>query len=369
MNAAIATSLAYLLLTVYSPFSALAWQSNGSVHPSHTDSLPQQIPVSAEEMISRQHDGGKVFTNAFVHASPAVVSILLLDSSNDEPRMVGSGFFVHPDGLLVTNAHFLSNHSGHLFIVHHGEMKQKVMLHGIDERHNIALLQVVNPKPVPVIPLAEQNSTAGDWSLALGISGDGDGFGEATASIGVIKESELLISTPVYEDTLHGVIKTDAGIDRHNSGGPLLNIQGEVIGMNTYLPSHAGDKAPIRFAMPAFRIRELLNHVALRSAANLAYDPGFEFQEISEFDAAKMGGRAKNGLVVTEVNRDGPAFECGVMPGDIVVKIEGEVVTSESHAYEILGELTEGETLSLELLRDQKRYRTQMKLRKKIFIR
>lgn len=165
-----------------------------------------------------------------------------------------------------------------------------------------------------------------------------------------------------------GMIQTDAAINRGNSGGPLLNSEGKVIGVNTFLYT-GGTSAGfvgLGFAIPSNRVEKIVNQLLTAGQVVLDYDPGMEFTAMTEDLIYRYRLPTMHGLLVTTVNKDGPAFECGVMPGDIITRIGEERVISDMHAWALLREFDEGESMELQIWRDGEYYETDMLLRKRV---
>jgi serine protease Do len=164
------------------------------------------------------------------------------------------------------------------------------------------------------------------------------------------------------------MIQTDAAINLGNSGGPLLNGNGDVIGMNTFIYT-GGTSAGfigLSFAIPSNRIDRIISQLLTRGVVILDYDPGMEFTSMTEQLIYRYRLPYISGLLVTSVNKGGPAFECGIMPGDVIVKIGDERVVSEMHAWALLRDYEVGDRMRVELIRDGDLYETEMQLRQKV---
>lgn len=164
------------------------------------------------------------------------------------------------------------------------------------------------------------------------------------------------------------MIQTDAAINRGNSGGPLLNSEGDVIGVNTFIFTGGTSDGfvGLSFAIPSNRVEIIINQLLTAGEVVLDYDPGMKFTSMTEQLIYRYRLPYLQGLLVTSVNKDGPAFECGVMPGDIILRIGEERIMSEMHAWAIMREYHEGDYMQLELWRDGNEYQTEMLLRKRV---
>src|SRR5690625_3022762 len=155
---------------------------------------------------------------------------------------------------------------------------------------------------------------------------------------------------------------------RSNSGGPLLNSRGEVIGINTFIFT-GGTSAGfvgLGFAIPSNRVDRIISQLLTTGSVKLDYDMGMEFTSMTEQLIYRYQLPYERGLLITSVNQDGPAFESGIMPGDVVIRIGDERVISEMHAWAVLREYEEGDTMLVELIRDGELYRTEITLRHRI---
>ena len=164
------------------------------------------------------------------------------------------------------------------------------------------------------------------------------------------------------------MIQTDAAINRGNSGGPLVNSEGEVIGVNTfiYTGGTSGGFVGLGFAIPSERVQKIIGQLKESGTVTLDFDPGLTFTPMNQNIAYQYGLPNILGILVLSVNKDGPAFEGGIMPGDIIVKIGEERVISDMHAWAIFREHEEGDTLKVRLIREAKEYEAEIKLRRKV---
>lgn len=163
------------------------------------------------------------------------------------------------------------------------------------------------------------------------------------------------------------MIQTDASINRGNSGGPLLNNEGDVIGINTFIYT-GGTSAGfvgLGFAIPSNRIEGIITQLLTGGHVILDYDPGMEFTSMTEQLIYRYNLPYVQGLLVTSVNKGGPAFESGVMPGDVILKIGDERVVGEMHAWALFRNYDEGDTMPVELVRENNLYKTEIILRQK----
>lgn len=287
----------------------------------------------------------------------------------DNTRM-GSGFVISDDGLVVTNQHVVGNLPSEITISTTYGTSYEAELIGSDELTDLALLKIKSDDPFPFIELSNSDDVrVGEWAIALGNPFGLFEDGKPTVTVGVVsalnRDFRPDPSNPrVYVD----MIQTDASINSGNSGGPLLNSNGDVIGINTfiYTGGTGGGFVGLGFAIPSNRIDRIISQLLTSGSVVLDYNLGMEFTSMTEQLVYRYRLPYIQGLLVTSVNQDGPAYESGVMPGDIILRIGGERVVGEMHAWALLREYDEGNEMNIELMRDNNRYQTEIYLRKKI---
>lgn len=363
------------------PFSA-AFIEDKSV-PSEIENF-QSVP---EERITDSRDNA--ITSAVEKASSSVVSIMAAasierpgqrrdeffrhffgDQFERENSRMGSGFIISDDGLVVTNQHVVGNSPSEIKISTTYGKTYVAELLGSDALTDIALLKIQSDDSFPFIQFSDSDDVrVGEWAIALGNPFGLFEDGKPTVTVGVVsalnRDFRPDPSNPrVYLD----MIQTDAAINSGNSGGPLLNSNGDVIGINTfiYTGGTGGGFVGLGFAIPSNRIDRIISQLLTSGSVMLDYNPGMEFTSMTEELVYRYRLPYVQGLLVTGVNQDGPAYECGIMPGDIIIRIGGERVVGEMHAWALLREYKEGDDMNIELLREGNHYETDMHLRKKI---
>lgn len=368
------------------PFSAADIESS-------TDAIPPETNADEPESLQDEIDTSRsnAITRAVEKANSSVVSIMVTsqvessryprdeflryffgDQIQRENTSMGSGFIISDDGLVVTNQHVVGNNPTEIMISTMGGSTYKAELMGSDELTDIALLKIQSDEPFPFIQFSDSDDVkVGEWAIALGNPFGLFEDGQPTVTVGVVSARNRDFrpdpSNPrVYMD----MIQTDASINMGNSGGPLLNSEGDVIGINTfiYTGGTGGGFVGLGFAIPSNRIDRIISQLLSSGSVVLDYDPGMEFTGMTEQLVYRYRLPYVQGLLVTSVNKDGPAYECGIMPGDIILKIGDERVVSEMHSWALLREYEEGEEMRIELLRDNNRYETEMHLRKKVSV-
>ncbi|MDX1671648.1 MAG: trypsin-like peptidase domain-containing protein [Balneolaceae bacterium] len=356
------------------------------------ENRPSETPV---DQLSEDVDPDKSITNSRSNAitravekvSPAVVSITVtevvggrrlrfdefygffLPPLEREVNSMGSGFIISEDGLVVTNEHVASKNAKKVMVSLPDGSEYEAEILGADELADITLLKIKADRGFPYVEFGDSDEVmVGEWSIGIG-----NPFGlfeaaQPSVTVGVISATKRDFRPDPNEPRVYmDMIQTDAAINRGNSGGPLVNSNGEVIGINTFIYTGGTSYGfvGLGFAIPSNRAQKIINQLSRSGEVQLSYHPGFETTPMTYRLAAMNNLPAIMGLLVTSVNKDGPAFEAGVMPGDIILRIGDERIQSEKHAQALMREYEEGDTMRLELLRRGQRYEAQMKLRKK----
>lgn len=340
--------------------------------------------------IEEIHAGRRnAITAAVERASGAVVSIMASapvqrrDTPQDEffrfffgdrmPRdntNMGSGFIISKNGLIVTNQHVVGNNPSEISIYTSNGEEFGAELVGSDELTDLALIRIKSDEEFPFVKFSDSDEiVVGEWAIALGNPFGLFDDGSPTVTVGVVSaKNRDFRSNPQNPRIYIDMIQTDAAINRGNSGGPLLNSKGEVIGVNTFIFT-GGTSAGfvgLGFAIPSNRVNQIITQLQKSGSVQLDYDPGMEFTSMTEQLIYRYRLPFVQGLLVTSVNKNGPAYHCGIMPGDVIVKIGEERVISEMHAWALLREYEQGEHMHIELLRENEHYKTEMMLRQKI---
>lgn len=364
------------------PFSAAYLEEN---EPEESIADSEDADEPATETISQSR--ANAITNAVEKANPAIVSIVVTSQARNtlqdeylrfffgdqlprENTSIGSGFIISEDGLVVTNQHVVGrNPTGITISTPNGESFQAELI-GSDELTDIALLRINSNHVFPFIELSNSDEIiVGEWVIAMGNPFGLFDDGNPTVTVGVVSAvNRDFRPNPNNPRTYIDMIQTDAAINRGNSGGPLLNSNGEVIGINTFIFTGGTSNGFIGlgFAIPSNRVEKIISQLLTSGSVVLDYDPGMEFTSMTDQLVYRYRLPYVNGLLVTSVNKDGPAYECGIMPGDIIVRIGDERVVSRMHAMALLREYEEGDIMYVELIRDGERYKTEMTLRQKV---
>ncbi len=228
-------------------------------------------------------------------------------------QALGSGFIIDKEGYILTNNHVVEK-SDEIKVKLHpgGEFDAKII--GRDPTTDLALIKIDVDRPLPALPLGDSEKLeVGDWVIAIG-----NPFGlENTVSAGIVSAKYRKIGTTRYEN----FIQTDASINRGNSGGPLLNMDGEVVGINTAIFSQTGGSIGIGFAIPINMAKDLLPQ--LKKGKVVRGWLGVMIQTITPELKEKLGLKDDKGALVGDVTPGGPADKAGIRRGDVIVQFDG----------------------------------------------
>ncbi len=288
-----------------------------------------------------------------------------------EVQSMGSGFIISADGLIVTNEHVASKQAKTIMIALSSGEEYEAELLGADEFADLALLQIISDKnDFPYVEFANSNEVmVGEWAIAMGNPFGLFANGQPTVTVGVVSGTNRDFRPDPQEPRVYlDMIQTDAAINRGNSGGPLLNSEGQVIGVNTFIFTGGTSSGfvGLGFAIPSDRVLKIIGQLKDSGEVSLNFDPGMEFTQMTNQLVYQYGLPPVAGLFVTSVNKDGPAYESGIMPGDIITRIGEERVSSEMHAWALMREFEEGDTMTLRLFREGNEYEAEMILRKRV---
>jgi serine protease Do len=273
-----------------------------------------------------------------------------------EPRMVqslGSGFVIDPSGLIVTNNHVIADADEIVANFRDGRKLTATVI-GIDDKTDLALIKVEPPTPLESAKFGRSESLrVGDWVLAIG---NPFGFG-GTVTAGIVSALDRDINSGPYDH----YIQTDASINRGNSGGPLFNIGGEVVGINTAIMSPTGGSIGIGFAVPSEIAIPIIEQLREFGAVRRGWI-GVRIQDVTEDFADGQGLEAAQGALIAGVNEGGPAEEAGIKAGDIVVEFDGKPVESMRALPRIVADTPPGETVDATVIRDGERIELKVKV-------
>ncbi len=262
-------------------------------------------------------------------------------------QALGSGFIIDPSGVVVTNNHVIDNAQQVTVTLSDGaEFPAQIV--GRDSKEDLAVLQVQANHSLPSVPLGHSDQARiGDWVLAIG-----NPFGlSGTVTAGIISSRKRNVEHGLYDD----FIQTDAAINHGNSGGPLFNLKGEVIGINTLIyGGSGGDSIGIGFAIPSDDARGIINQLQKNGYVRRGW-LGVRYQDVprniaEDLDFHSEDGSWGKGAILAEISKDGPAEKAGLQVGDILTSVEGQSITGQTLPRLVAG-YQPGETIHLQLWR------------------
>jgi serine protease Do len=260
---------------------------------------------------------------------------------NAPVRGLGSGFIVSADGTILTNAHVVDGAEEVIVkLTDKREFKAKVL--GLDTASDVAVLKI-DARDLPAVKIGTAaNTRVGEWVLAIGSP-----FGfESSASAGIVSA----FSRSLPDGSYVPFIQTDVAVNPGNSGGPLFNMAGEVIGINSQIYSRSGGYQGLSFAIPievAMNVeRQIVTHGKVQRGRL-----GVSIQEINQSLADSFGLKKPAGALVGSVDKDSPAAKAGLEPGDVILAINGKEISSSSELPAIVSAMTPGAQAKLQVWR------------------
>jgi len=265
------------------------------------------------------------------------------------PHGIGSGFIVSPKGFILTNYHVVEDAARITVGLQSGE-KYRGSVVGFDAETDVAVIKIEVPKDLPTVTLGDSNAAqVGDWVLAMGSP-----FGlDQTVTAGIISKKER--ENPSF-NVFQRFLQTDAAINRGNSGGPLVNMRGEVIGMNSQIATSTGDYNGIGFALPANETNFVYKQLVAQGKVKRGY-LGITLESVHDefakvYDLPEARGAIITSVTPTENGQATPAAKGGLQPSDIIVEFEGAPVIGAQDLIQRVASTPVGQQVTLAFLRD-----------------
>jgi serine protease Do len=264
------------------------------------------------------------------------------------PRRVnslGSGFVIDGSGLIVTNNHVISE-ADEITAVFNDGSKLKAEVLGRDSKTDLALLRVKPEKPLKAVKFANSDKLRlGEWVIAIGNPFSLGG----SVTAGIVSARNRDINSGPYDN----YIQTDAAINRGNSGGPLFNLDGEVVGVNTAIISPSGGSIGIGFAVPANTAMAVLDQLREFKEVRRGW-LGVKIQQVTDEIAESLNIKPVRGALVAGVDDKGPAKPAGIEPGDVIVKFDGKDIKEMRDLPKIVGDTPVGKDVPVVVVRKGK---------------
>ena len=263
-----------------------------------------------------------------------------------ERQAMGSGFIVDPEGYVVTNNHVVAN-AGEITMILHDGSSHKAEVKGRDPKTDLALLKIEAPEELAYVRFGDSDKArVGDWVVAVG---NPFGLG-GSVSAGVISARGRDIQSGPYDDYL----QIDAPINRGNSGGPLFDASGKVVGINTAIFSPSGGNVGIGFAIPATLAEPVIAELKRDGRVERGW-LGVHIQSISEDIAETMGLEEDEGALISQVEPDSPAAQAGLKTGDVIIAFGDEEVEDARALPRMVAVTDKGDKVKVTVWRDGKR--------------
>lgn len=267
-----------------------------------------------------------------------------------EARSLGSGFIIDPEGYIVTNNHVITGRDGQtvvdkITVILNDDRRFEARVVGRDPATDLALLKV-EAKGLPYVQWGDSTKArVGDWVLAIG---NPFGLG-VTVTAGIVSALHREIGVGQYDR----LIQTDASINRGNSGGPMFDNNGRVIGIATAILSPTGGNIGIGFAIPADQAKPIVDQLRTLGKVRRGW-LGVRIQPVTEDIAAALGFKEPKGAIVAGIEDNTPAGRAGVRQGDVILKFNGKEINRQQSLQSIVSDTPIGSTVNMEILREGK---------------
>jgi serine protease Do len=257
---------------------------------------------------------------------------------------LGSGFVIDPSGLIVTNNHVIEGADEIIVNFTDGSKLKVTKILGHDPETDLALLKVEPKQPLKAATFGDSSKIrGGDWVMAIG---NPFGLG-GTLTVGVISATKRDINSGPYDHFL----QTDAAINRGNSGGPLFNMEGEVIGVNTAIISPTGGSIGIGFAVPSNSAVQIIDQLKQFGETRRGW-LGVHVQNVTDEIAKSLGLKQTEGALVASVVPESPAAVAGLKPSDVILKFDGQPIETMRSLPKAVAAAAIGRTVDMEVSRD-----------------
>ncbi len=350
-SAAVALVLAVSLITI-SATLAVAQRPNIEKKPEHNQlrsyadvaerTMPAVVNISTDKLVDNSMSGHPFMDDPMFRR---FFNMPDDDTHNQQERLehsLGSGIVISADGYILTNNHVVENASK-VRVTFLGDKEYEAEIIGTDPPTDVALIKI-DATDLPAIAIGDSKKMRiGDQVMAIG---NPFGVGQ-TVTMGIVSALGRNIGLMDYSD----LIQTDASINPGNSGGALVNMKGELVGMNAAILSRSGGSQGIGFAIPtsmAMRIVDSLRETGTVQRAYLGVLP----QPVDQSMADYYGMDSPRGVLVTQVNEDTPAEKAGLLDGDIILSVDGQEIKNPSMLRNVISLSEVGEDVDLAIVRD-----------------
>lgn len=278
---------------------------------------------------------------------------------NDQGASSGSGVILSPDGYIVTNFHVVEG-AGKVLVTLSDKRELPAKLIGVDPSTDLALLRV---EAINLHPVAFGNSDSlqvGEWVMAVG-----NPFNlESTVTAGIVSAKGRSIDILEGMDRIESFIQTDAAVNPGNSGGALVNTNGELVGINTAIITRSGRYEGYSFAVPSNLVQKVIDDLRDFGIVQRGL-LGVFIEDLSPVSASRLGLEAPEGVLITRITPGSGAEDAGLRPRDVILRINGVSTPSVPRMQEQVGRFRPGNVLQIEFWRDGRRRKTRVTLKNK----
>jgi len=306
---------------------------------------PAVVNISATRVIETKQTP---FPFQFPPGSPFEDFFKEFDQGRTQKRKttaLGSGFIIDKEGTIITNNHVVQSAEGILIKLTNGKEYEAKLL-GTDKDTDIAVLKINTKDKISFVNFADsEKARVGDWVIAIG---NPFGLG-GTVTKGIISARNRDINMGRIDD----FIQTDAPINQGNSGGPLFNMKGQVVGINTAIFSQSGGSVGIGFAIPANSAKKVIDQITQFGETKRGYI-GVRIQDVTKEIAESLGLKNQEGSLISSVAKGGPADKAGIEAGDVVLEFDGKKIESTRKLQRIVGETPIKKSVEIKVWRNKK---------------
>ncbi len=264
------------------------------------------------------------------------------DMQPRKTNSLGSGFIIDPAGIVVTNNHVIAD-ADEINVIMNDGTKIKAEIVGIDKKTDLAVLKFKPPRTLTAVKFGDSDKLRlGEWVVAIGNPFSLGG----TVTAGIVSAKNRDISSGPYDS----YIQTDAAINRGNSGGPLFNLDGEVIGVNTLIISPSGGSIGIGFAVPSKTVAGVVDQLQKFGELRRGW-LGVRIQAVTDEIAESLNIKPARGALVAGVEDKGPAKPAGIEPGDVVVQFDGKDIKEPKDLSRVVADTAVGKEVDVVIIR------------------
>ncbi|MFZ1290822.1 MAG: trypsin-like peptidase domain-containing protein [Melioribacteraceae bacterium] len=340
--------------------------------------IPAKIKRLADNSITNSREN--IITNTVKNVSSAIVGINVTETRyfrdpysfffdriyERQIPGLGSGAIISPDGYIITNDHVAGN-ANKIIVTMTDGTEYTAKLIGTDQSSDIALLKI-NAQNLPYIQFGNSDDILiGEWVIALG-----NPFGlfeindKPTVTVGVVSALNMNLGL-IRERYYLKMIQTDASINSGNSGGPLVNSVGEMIGMNTIIwQENKGGSIGVGFAIPINTIKNIIEELKSNGFVNRDFWTGISIHPIDDAIAKYYKLNSTYGVIISNVDRRSPAEKAGLAVGDVILEVNGAKINNDQTILYVFHQARTNDTLKLKVLRDNNTLFINLKLEPKL---